>query len=201
MKPRVAPVLGSAWVVWLGTTVVAACTSAAKGDADAGDATTAEAAPPVEDASSLLPSCIEPYSNFFGRGSLPEGHACSPDAGACMITINECDPTTGPGADIGLVNGYRCDCTNGTWSCKVTNPGASVCGCPPPPDGGPGDLPTGSCSPANYECFMAAASPCRCAGDNSYAPYFCTCDAGQWSCVTSGSAPCSCPADAGGSGD
>lgn len=76
-----------------------------------------------------LPECIptcgahKSAEGFYRADALPAGSCTAADA-ACEMGAHQLCPCT---TDRGPVNGYRCSCVEGRWTCVVWSQGASVC--------------------------------------------------------------------------
>ena len=82
-----------------------------------------DASPPDASACPPLPA---DQNGFFHKDQLPQG-ACSGQA-SCMISMQEacCIGPNGPIYD-GPIDGYQCDCSNGSWTCALRYLGSSGC--------------------------------------------------------------------------
>jgi hypothetical protein len=61
--------------------------------------------------------------NFYATDALPAGDCCD-DAPTCVMAAHHICPCP---TNRGAVNGYRCSCLNGKWSCAIISHGASTC--------------------------------------------------------------------------
>ena len=101
------------------------------GDAAGADVLLPQDAPSAEDApmdSGRLVEC-QPQNGetaqpagYYPWTALPEGH-CDGSVALCSIEIDMCC-NVGPSGEI---SGYTCSCSNGTWNCTVSSPGAGGC--------------------------------------------------------------------------